>query len=105
MTVNPKEGEIAYFRYRNRLVVGGFLSSEGGKYRFSTSGRGALNVPRENVVLLTRKIAGNQGEANAWMAQDANAESSTADFRVKARIARLEELRDGIGATLLCIEH
>ena len=32
-----------------------------------------------------------------WMAQDANAESSTADFRVKARIARLEELRDGIG--------
>lgn len=69
MTVNPKEGEIAYFRYRNRLMVGGFLSSEGGKYRFSISDRGALNVPRENVVLLTRKIAGNQGEANAWMAQ------------------------------------
>jgi exoribonuclease-2 len=67
MVANPKDDEIAFFRYRNRLMSGVFHSGESGKVRFKISAKESLNVPKENVVLLTGEIARNQGEAKAWL--------------------------------------
>ena len=63
------ENEIAFFRYRNRLMAGVCLSSRGGKVRFSTARKETVNTPVENVLLRTGETAGDWTAAAQWMAR------------------------------------
>ncbi|MDA0745173.1 MAG: RNB domain-containing ribonuclease [bacterium] len=72
-----KENEIAFFRYRNRLLAGVCLAREKGKARFAVSAKEAVNVPLENVLLTTGQVSADAGVAEAWMAR---AEADGAPF-------------------------
>ena len=63
------ENEIAFFRYRNRLMAGVCLSSRGGKVRFATARKETVNTPVQNVLLCTGETAGNWTAAAEWMAR------------------------------------
>lgn len=61
------ENEIAFFRYRNRLMAGVCLSSSGGKARFATARRETVITPVRNVLLCTGDTAGDWTRAAEWM--------------------------------------
>ena len=61
------ENEIAFFRYRNRLLAGVCLSSRGGKVRFATTRKETVTTPVENVLLRTGETAGDWTGAAEWM--------------------------------------
>ena len=63
------ENEIAFFRYRNRLMAGVCLSLQGGKARFATARKETVNTPVENVLLRTGETAGDWTAAAEWMAR------------------------------------
>ncbi len=76
--MGPQEGEIVFFRYRNRLLAGACLSVERGKARFATPTQGTVNVPVENVLLATGAVGGGR-EAAAWW-ERAEAEGAEMDL-------------------------
>ena len=63
------ENEIAFFRYRNRLMAGVCLSSRGGKLRFATARKETMTTPVENVLLRTGETADDWTGAAEWMAR------------------------------------
>ncbi|MDE2888849.1 MAG: RNB domain-containing ribonuclease [Gemmatimonadota bacterium] len=63
------ENEIAFFRYRNRLMAGVCLSSRGGKARFATARRETVITPVGNVLLCTGETAGDWSRAAEWMSR------------------------------------
>ena len=63
------ENEIAFFRYRNRLMAGVCLSSRGGKLRFATARKETVTTPVENVLLRTGETAGDWTGAAEWMSR------------------------------------
>lgn len=63
------ENEIAFFRYRNRLMAGVCLSSRGGKVRFATARKETVITPVENVLLCTGETAGDWTGAAEWMSR------------------------------------
>jgi exoribonuclease II len=65
----PRENEIVLFRYRNRLLAGVCLEASRTKVRFAISAKESVNVPLENVLLPTEKIAVSKQEAIKWQAQ------------------------------------
>ncbi len=66
------ENEIAFFRYRNRLLAGVCISCGKGKARFTTDGQGPMNVPVENVVLVRGVRTDSPREAaRMWTAAEA----------------------------------
>ena len=73
------ENEIAFFRYRNRLMAGVCLSSQGGKVRFATNRKETVNTPVGNVLLCTGEAAADRTGAAAWMSR-ALAESEAIDL-------------------------
>ena len=73
------ENEIAFFRYRNRLMAGVCLSSQGGKVRFATARKETVNTPAGNVLLCTGATAADWIGAAAWMSR-AQAESEGIDL-------------------------
>lgn len=73
------ENEIAFFRYRNRLMAGVCLSSQGGKVRFATARKETVNTPAGNVLLCTGEAAADWTAAAAWMSR-AKAESEGIDL-------------------------
>ncbi len=64
-----REGEVAFFRYRNRLRSGVCVSVERGKARFATSAKETVNVPVANVLLATGAIVEDRRGAAAWWSQ------------------------------------
>jgi exoribonuclease II len=69
------ENEIAFFRYRNRLLAGVCVSSGKGKVRLTPDGQGPMNVPAENILLATGVRAGSPKAAAAlWEKAEAGAE-------------------------------
>ncbi len=74
------ENEIAFFRYRNRLMAGVCLSLRGGKVRFTTARKETVNTPVENVLLRTGETAGDWTGAAEWMAR-AEEESEGIDLQ------------------------
>ena len=63
------ENEIAFFRYRNRLMAGVCLSSRGGKLRFATGRKESVITPVENVLLSTGETADDWTGAAEWMSR------------------------------------
>ena len=63
------ENEIAFFRYRNRLMAGVCLSSRGGKVRFATARKETVITPVENVLLSTGETADDWTGAAEWMSR------------------------------------
>lgn len=70
MVVLMQKGEIAFFRYRNRLQMGMCSSLGEDKIRFSVSMKGTVNVPIANILLSTGKIVGDWEEAAIWWSNE-----------------------------------
>ncbi|MDE3000787.1 MAG: RNB domain-containing ribonuclease [Gemmatimonadota bacterium] len=81
------ENEIAFFRYRNRLMAGACLSSRGGKARFATAPKETVITPVENVLLRTGETAGGWKGAVEWMSR-AEAGSEGIDLEVAWELVR-----------------
>ncbi len=79
MAMAIMENEIAFFRYRNRLMAGVCLSAQGGKVRFATGRKETVNTPAGNVLLGTGETAADWTAAAAWMSR-AQAESEGLDL-------------------------
>lgn len=62
----PRENEIVLFRYRNRLMTGVCLQAARAKVRIAVSPKESVNVPLENVLLLTGQMAENKNDAMKW---------------------------------------
>jgi len=88
MPVPVQVNEIAFFRYRNRLLAGVCLSATRAKLRFAVSLREVVNVPADNLLLATGSSADDPRQAKTWWDR-AVEESAEID---------LEELWDLVGA-------
>ncbi len=90
MDILPRENEIALFRYRNRLMAGVCLNASRSKVRFALSPKESVNVPFENVLLLTGQMASEKVAGQAWF-ENAERESAHIHLAETWELVREEE--------------